>query len=540
MATVRKLVTKLSFDADLSQANKFEGIINGLKKKVIELNKALQAGKVRVPTIKAPKLPRKLAETLKSLKEKLKKSGLGEFYEGLRKKIAESRVGQAIGKIKKKIEDSKIGRAFRKLKDDIKDAQVVKAITTFTKNAAAAVKKLGETVVVPIKLAVTAIGKAFKGIVDTIRNNKFKIIALVAATVAGIKKAITEAATVEELTVFIESKFGIEGTKKLNAQIQKAKKDLRIGEMFKAEEIKQALVTALKLGVEPDLIAKFIKDAFIIAGGTPGLTFGEAFLDLTRFTFGGATERELTKLGLFSQKEIEAGKISKRLAGDVVNSRKAQIVLQALQLKRQEGIKRLDKALLTVVAKQKQISGEISGIFLDIGNAIRTDVNQALTETLELMRAIRKEGFFEGAKTFIEGIRESFKAGKIKEILSPLGRIKIKQPALIPQKPPIIAPKKPKEKSLINKIFGLQLNERNKGEGKLTTETASLNIPPVINFQLPAQREQLITQNITQNITVDGNVVDISRAEQARVYKQIQAGFIGLNQMKRGQNVVTT
>ncbi|KKK87558.1 hypothetical protein LCGC14_2752010, partial [marine sediment metagenome] len=42
MATVRKLVTKLSFDADLSQANKFERAIISLKKNVVKLNTALK------------------------------------------------------------------------------------------------------------------------------------------------------------------------------------------------------------------------------------------------------------------------------------------------------------------------------------------------------------------------------------------------------------------------------------------------------------------------------------------------------------------
>jgi len=84
----------------------------------------------------------------------------------------------------------------------------------------------------------------------------------------------------------------------------------------------------------------------------------------------------------------------------------------------------------------------------------------------------------------------------------------------------------------IEKLIGVPEPERKE---RPISDRLNLNIPPV--SQLPARNTQTSETNITQNITIDGNVTDVSRNETAKVTKQLQAHMIPLNQVKFGANV---
>ncbi len=62
------------------------------------------------------------------------------------------------------------------------------------------------------------------------------------------------------------------------------------------------------------------------------------------------------------------------------------------------------------------------------------------------------------------------------------------------------------------------------------TNTTSSITPPTQNT-----RSSVV---INQTNNIDGNVVDVSRTEQAKVYKQLQAAILGANQVIRGENAV--
>ncbi len=582
MATVRKLVTKLSFDADLSQADKFERAVISLKKNVVKLNTALK-GKGQVEGRIAGL--NKFGNAIKRLKRKIKLAGIGAALRKLRRSIKNSKIGEALVKLKKKIVDSKLirtlaklkrkineskigatliklknkikksklGEAFVKLKEKIDKIKIKEAIKKFGERARKGIRGLNKAIITPLKIVAKGIKKVFTGIVNSIKKHKFAIVAAVVGAVAATKRAITEAATVERLDVAIETGFKkAGGLKRVNEAIKKAKEDLEIGELFSEQDFKQGIVRALELGVSPDLITKFIKRAILVSQRKVGATFEETMTKLLEFTFVGE-ERALAEFGLFSQNEIEAIKKANREAANFTNSRKAQIALQRIDSKERENIENLQRVLETLTAKTAQLSGEAADSWLRGGNAIKEQVNVALTETLRIVRLIKKEGFLEGVKKNAEKIKEDIKSGQLKEIITPLGKIeidpkfseeikkaskfletleKIKEAGgdvikfIIESEKPTIGQKATGGKTITPLVPGAQSSNV---INNVTNTTSSIT-PPTQNT-----RSSVV---INQTNNIDGNVVDVSRTEQAKVYKQLQAAILGANQVIRGENAV--
>lgn len=592
MATVRKLITKLSFEADTSQADKFERVIIGLKNKVNELNRALK--------------------------------GKGET-DGRKKQM--NRLAQAFKNLKSKIESTKIGQAVKGF-----GKRILKATKEFSSVILPKIRKIG-----------SQITGVFSGIAQKIKNNKLKIIGAIVAAAAAIRSATLRSATVETLRVDIIGEFGVEGAKELDKQIEKIKKDLKIGELFSEEEIKQGIVTAIQLGVDPKTISKLIQDALLAAATTPGASFEEAMAAFTTFTFTG-DEASLAKFGTFNRRQIEAIKLARREASNFTNERKTQILLQATQLKRGENIKQLERVLGTTSAKIGKTSGEIADSWLKAGDFIKDGVNIQLENTEEILKRIKELGFIEGLAGFqqkapigaqskdvkpgeeerLPSLRDSIdslnntirsllgkaprEGGATKEespgslskladkenrniglfglILKALGvktfkqkqeekrktaertkevhreiidrrelikpevkpaeklriieKIKTEQPKIIkeitkkskPDKSAIAPPTTPKKRPIENLI------------GKpATPDKIPISEKPGTRFPSPSNvtnNEQSSNITVNQKINIDGNVTDISAAQMNRVTKQLQVAIMANNQLTFGANANQT
>jgi len=542
MATVRKLVTKLAFEADTSQAEKFERVIIGLKNKIVQLNKALKGGKED---------------------ERTKRVGrLANAFKRLRDKINSSKVGQAVKNFGKRI---------------------VKATKGFSTTVLPAIKKITDKVV-----------GVFSGVAQKIKNNKLKIIGAIVAAAAAIRSATLRSAEVETLDIAIIGKFGVEGAKGLNDQIEKIKKDLKLGELFSAQEIKQGIVTAIQLGADPKTISRQIQDALLAAATTPGASFEEAMAAFTTFTFTG-DEASLAKFSTFNRAQIEALKLAQREASNFTNERKEQILLQANALKRAERLELLEKVLRSTAAKISQVTGEIADGWIRAGDAVKDDVNTNLDDTLNLIQLIKKEGFFEGITKFGQ---ESVKAGRFEGLIP--GEKEKPRKGLTTKPISKGFPGQDKDTtgegifgerkgaSILEFILGIknkpdQIQEPKDDAPKITppgipieektvagkpepkdqgivparepaakvsdiipkvpqTRDLSSKVPDITQTRGPATKVPDIVPapsqsvQVTQNITIDGNVVDVSRTEQSKMLKSLQSAIMSTNQMTFGAN----
>jgi len=470
MATVRKLVTKLAFEADTSQADKFERIIIRLKTKVEALNRAMKS----------------------------------KSEDDRRKRI------------------NKLATAFKRLREKIDQTKIGKAVKNFGKRIIKATEAFNTAVLPKIRKIAGRIVGVFKGIAEKIKNNKLKIIGAIIAAAAAIKSATLRTAEVETLDVAIIGKFGEEGAKELNKQIEKIKKDLKIGELFSALEIKQGIVTAIQLGVDPKAIGRQIQDALLAAATTPGASFEEAMAAFTTFTFTG-DEASLAKFGTFNRDQIEALKIARREASNFTNERKEQILLQANALKRADRLRQLERVLGTTSAKISKTTGEIADSWLRAGNAIKDNVNNQLDNTLELIKSIKNEGLTETFLNFQQTLPSGEKGKSIKENLSSAKGLisdrrtdkETKDPGFLQQRSDV-------------GLLGLILGFKNK---QPQTQGQSLSAPSVAPAGISSGGQEI---TVTQNITVDGNVVDVSRTEQSKMWKALQSAIMVSNQSRFG------
>jgi len=437
MATVRKLVTKLAFEADISQAEKFERVIIDIKNKVIQLNKALK--------------------------------GKGE-EDKRRKRI------------------NRLSKAFKDLKNRIEKTRIGQAVKKFGKRLLKATEGFRNTVIPKMKLISARIVGIFSGMAKKIKQNKLKIIGAIALAAAAIRGATLRAATVETLDIAIIGKFGEKGAENLNKEIERIKKDLKLGELFSAEEIKQGIVTAIQLGVDTKTISSMIQDALLAAAVTPGASFEEAMAAFTTFTFTG-DEASLAKFGTFNRNQIEAIKIARRSASEFTDERKKQILQQANILKREERIKQLQRVLGTTSAKISQTSGEIADAWVRAGGALKDGVNKQLENTARLLREIKEKGIIDAIINFQQELPTGERSPSIRQII-----------------------KDPKK---LLEVGGSILS--------------APKIPSIQTQQVPG-----VTVN--QTITVDGNVSDVNSAQTERVRKGIQAHMVPLNQVRFGLN----
>lgn len=364
MATVRKLITKLTFETNLSQANKYGNKIDALKKKVVAFDKVLQklnttSGQLKpvkfpeskIPPIKPPKIPDPPKLTR---------------WQRFRRRFK---------------------TIFLKLSAILDSSPIGKRIKEWGKKAKVAIDFLNTAVIVPLTKFKNRLKKTFTGILGNIKKNRFKLVAAAAAAVAAIKAAIGKAATEQDLDISIKFFTKSRSVKAINDDIAKLRKDLNFGQLFTDIDIKTAIVQSLQEGISPESIKKLLRPAIKIAGAS-GLEIADVLGRLTSFSVRGG-EETLTPLGLIDQATIEAIKKAEREAGKLTNSRKLQIVL-ALALNKESRINAtFEERLLSTTVKVKQVSGEIEESFSKIGEAVRENTNKALDETRTILRDIR-------------------------------------------------------------------------------------------------------------------------------------------------------
>jgi hypothetical protein len=367
MATVRKLVTKLSFEADLSQADKFERIIVAIKTRVKELNTALKS-------------------TKDTDRKKTSLGKLGEAFKNLRKKIDESKVGQAI---------KKVGKV-----------------------AARNIKQFKNKIIVPLQNFGKKLSTTFKGITDKVRQHKFAVIGAITGAILGMRKAVLSAADVEVMDIAIgailEEKDFKGGIKRINKQFEDLKNELNLGEFFTETEFKEGLLNALRLGVDPKIVTSFLKTA-LAEGVKPGIEFGEILLNLTGASAGKTTEQELVNIGLYDQDTIEGLTLAKRLFAEVRNDRKLAIIQQAIQKTEQARINTTLKIMETTSANIEKLQGEAAATIKNVGDSWLPDVNRGLEIMLDLTKKIKKEGFFDAALDFEQRLPGGGKKKSLRE-----------------------------------------------------------------------------------------------------------------------------
>jgi hypothetical protein len=337
MATVRKLVTKLKFEADTTQAEKFERKINNIRTTLEKFDKLLTKFVTDTRKIKPPEVPTPPQERLSAwqkFREKLKNA-----IDGIRKRISESKIGSAI---------TNWGKRFATAMGPMK-----KVVT----------KSLGA-----LKSVVT---NAFKGITTFIRNNKFKILGVIAGTVAAAKKALTLASTQEQLDITIRRGFGV---KDLDKDIADIKKGLRaegldFGKAFTDLDIKQAVFDSLSQGIDFQTIKEFLPTAFKL-GIRPGQTLTGALSGTAGFAKGTVDEAGLTQFGIIDRDTIEKLKLARTEASNFTNARKRALVFSRI-LNNSEQINLTALELLNSAGgEQKKLLGEIEQTWSNVGEKL--------------------------------------------------------------------------------------------------------------------------------------------------------------------------